>query len=379
MYEAKLYKVDSKGKVRFWKIKTFQDQSFHHGKPWGYTISHGIEGSPNIVSSTTYVTPKNVGKKNETTPEQQADLEAESLVKKQVDKNYTFSLDQAQNEDVGLLPMLAQSYKDHAAKIVFPCYIQPKLDGIRCLAVIRDGDIVLISRKGKEFNAITHLKEKIAESIGYTIKTIPDDLTLILDGELYSHDMTFQEIISATKRDTANDKSAKIHYNIYDIVLDADYEDRLKAIERLITENDNVKKVETHLANEPSDVFDFNVLNLTSGYEGSILRNLKGSYETDKRSYNLQKVKTFLDAEFKIVGAEQNKGKQGNQCCFICETDHGATFKVKPVGSDAERAEYWTNHKDYIGKYLTVKFFEWSTSNPPVPRFGVGLRIRDYE
>lgn len=166
MYEAKLYKVDSKGKVRFWKIKTFQDQSFHHGKPWGYTISHGIEGSPNIVSSTTYVTPKNVGKKNETTPEQQADLEAESLVKKQVDKNYTFSLDQAQNEDVGLLPMLAQSYKDHAAKIVFPCYIQPKLDGIRCLAVIRDGDIVLISRKGKEFNAITHLKEKIAESIG---------------------------------------------------------------------------------------------------------------------------------------------------------------------------------------------------------------------
>ena len=372
MYQAKLYKVDSNGKVRFWEIHAGFRKNINS---YGYTISHGIEGSPNIVSSSTIVTGKNIGKKNETTPDQQADLEAESLMRKQMDKNYTPSLQQAQAEDVGLLPMLAQSYKDHAAKIKFPAYIQKKYDGIRCLAIIRDGDIVLISRKGKEFKAVGHLKQKITEALGY--KKIPDDLTVILDGELYSHSMTFQEIISATKRDTPNDKSADIEYHIYDVVLDEDYENRLKFLNMTITPNSNIKLAETHEVCNIEDILQYNYKNLADGYEGSMLRNKLGYYELDKRSYNLQKLKQFIDEEFEIIGAEQNKGNQVNQCSFICKTKYGATFKVKMMGDAATREEYWTNHKDYIGKMVNVRFFEWTDSVPSVPRFPIGVYIRD--
>lgn len=381
MYEAKLYKVDSKGKVRFWRIEAGNLCDIIGRDVYGYTVYHGVEGSPNIVSSSTAVTGKNIGKKNETTPAEQADLEAESLVKKQIDKNYTHSLDQAQNEDVGLLPMLAQSYKDHAAKIKFPAYIQPKYDGIRCLAVIRDGDITLISRKGKEFKAVGHLKNKITEALGYPIiagcPAISDDLTVILDGELYSHNMTFQEIISATKRDTPSDKSGDIDYNIYDIVLDEHYEDRFKTLQKMITPNSSIKLAPTHEVNSVEDILTHNTNNLRSGYEGSMIRNKLGHYEPDKRSYNLQKFKQFVDEEFEIIGAEQNKGNQVDQCSFICKVDNGGTFKVKMMGDAATREEYWTNHKDYIGKMVNVRFFEWTDSIPEVPRFPIGVYIRE--
>ena len=261
----------------------------------------------------------------------------------------------------------------------------------RCLAVVRDGDIVLISRNGKEFKAVEHLKQKIAESLGYTwfVSTdpsvespdsIPEDLTVILDGELYSHEMTFQDIISATKRDGANDKSASVEYHLYDVVLDGDFVDRNEWLTKNITENSNVKLVETVDCNNDAEVVTNNQRFLDAGYEGSMLRNKVGTYEPDKRSYNLQKVKRFLDEEFEIIGAEQNKGKQSKECSFICKTAEGASFKVKPKGNQQIREEYWTNHQTYIGKMLTCRFFEYTTSSSPIPRFPIGIAVRtDYE
>ncbi len=386
MYSAKLYKLDSTGKLRFWEIKTFRSIPNCQGMPgdidYGYKVSHGIEGSNNIVSSSTLVKPKNLGKKNATTPEQQADFEAESLMKKQMDKNYTPNKNQAAAKDVGLLPMLAQRYDQHPAKFIFPGYIQPKLDGLRCLAVVRDGDIRLISRKGKEFKAVKHLKQKIAQSLGYLVLgqlAIPDDIDIILDGELYSHDMTFQEIISATKRDKANDESEKIEYHIYDTIQEEHFYDRHWWLRKNIISNENVKLVWTFEVYDEAEIISRNQENIKRGFEGSILRNKEGFYECDKRSYNLLKVKEFLDDEFEIVGAEESVGKRAGQACFVCKTKKGAEFTVNMMGTDADRTEYWTNRADYIGKFVTVRFFEWTTSEKPVPRFGVGVAVRDYD
>jgi DNA ligase-1 len=91
----------------------------------------------------------------------------------------------------------------------------------------------------------------------------------------------------------------------------------------------------------------------------------------------LLKVKQFVDEEFLIVGAEENKGRQKGQCTFICKTADGKEFKAKPMGTDETRRAYWENKDKYIGKHLTVRYFERTEGG--VPRFPVGVEVRDYE
>jgi hypothetical protein len=81
------------------------------------------------------------------------------------------------------------------------------------------------------------------------------------------------------------------------------------------------------------------------------------------------------------VGAYENKGKMEGQCTFTCVTEDGAEFGCKPMGTEAQREQYWTDFQSgkLTGRVLTVKFFEWTTSDKPVPRFPVGVCIRDYE
>ena len=118
------------------------------------------------------------------------------------------------------------------------------------------------------------------------------------------------------------------------------------------------------------------------GYEGAIVRNIKGVYKIDGRSADLQKVKEFQDQEFPIVDAYENKGKQADQCTFVCKMPDGTTFGVKPKGTAEQRKQYWIDWNNGTinhGDLLTVAFFSMTTSDNPVPRFPIGKGIRDYE
>jgi len=112
---------------------------------------------------------------------------------------------------------------------------------------------------------------------------------------------------------------------------------------------------------------------VSNNYEGAILRNKHGLYKVNGRSYDLQKVKRFDDAEFKIIGMKLDKN---NECVFECEIE-GGTFEVKPDGSHEERVAYY--NEENIGKNLSVRFFGYTTSEYKQPRFPIGVGIRDYE
>ena len=86
-----------------------------------------------------------------------------------------------------------------------------------------------------------------------------------------------------------------------------------------------------------------------------------------------------MDDEFKIIDAIEDIGKFAGQCTFVMETKDGTQFKCKPTGDEHTRQEYWKNKDKYIGKKMTVRFFSWTDSDKPVPRFPVGVAIRDYE
>lgn len=367
-----LYKMTSTGAIQQWSIEVGDDGVYPT-----YTVTHGQKDGKLQSTTTTVKQGKNIGKANETTPMTQCKSEALSLwTKQQKRKGYTAHIPTEKPK----LPMLAKSFDKDGHKIVWPAMAQPKLDGIRCMAEIDlRGNVVLKSRQNKMFLSLGHIADAIKHYA-------PDLLGHTLDGELYNHQLKddFQRLVSAIKRDKASAESSLIQYHIYDVFTDEDFEDRIDSLNKLCFGNrcGGVLQIVPTCEVKNKDEFyecyhDF----VHGGYEGAMIRNFKGPYEQNRRSPNLQKFKSFKDMEFKIVGAYENKGKQEGQCTFTCITKDGAEFGVKPKGSDEQRRKYWTDFQAGLltGKMMTVRFFEWTTSEPPVPRFPVGIAIRDYE
>lgn len=239
-------------------------------------------------------------------------------------------------------------------------------------------DSKFISRQGKEFGVLGHLIEE-ANLIRKFIE-LSTGQTINLDGELYTNEINFQEIISGIKRDEPNEFTSKIQYHVYDATItDIKYHIRLQALEQAF-KNIQPKQlvfVPTHQLSDKTEVNHWHLHYVSNGYEGVMLRNPNGLYTPDKRSYDLQKVKQFNDGEFDIV--DYNIDKNGH-AVFTCVTEGGALFDVKPKGDNATREEYTELAESLIGKSMTVKYFGMTTGDNPVPRFPVGLKIKnEYE
>lgn len=116
-----LYKKSSKGKLQQWKIWT-EDENIY--SEHGYVDGKITQDKPTIAKG------KNIGKANETTPAEQAQSQAESKWKKQLDKGYKQTIEEC--DELVLLPMLANSFDKRGHDIQYPAYVQPKYDG--CLS-----------------------------------------------------------------------------------------------------------------------------------------------------------------------------------------------------------------------------------------------------
>lgn len=371
-----LYKLDSKVNIRQWRIFTNPIFGNNNGK-WEYVQEYGLKNGKLQQTSVVISSGKNIGKSNETTTEQQCELEARSLWnKKQEREGYTTYIPISKP----LMPMLAHDYKkpNYSKKIKFPCFAQPKLNGYRCLAIVTPprsaNNVKLISRKNLEWKALGHLNKELS--------VFPKG---IYDGELYKHGPDFQEICGAVSRDEPNDLSAKIEYHIYDLVDEnLPFSERHKLIQDIITKHgiEFVKPVSTVLIKSSTLIDQAHDDFVSQGYEGIILRNSNGLYKINGRSSDLQKFKKFEDDEFKIIGANEMGGNWIGCCTFRCKTKAGHIFDVTPEGDYSTRSKYWqdwNSGKIKPGDLLTVKYFGYTTTNNPVPYLPVGICIRNNE
>jgi len=325
------------------------------------------------------------GKVNRTTLEQ-AELEADSKFKKKQDEGYFITKEEAMNNLV-VLPMLAHDFKKRSHDIEFPAIAQRKFDGVRCLAITQpDGTVRLMTRKGKDFPHLEHLREQI--------QALEIEPNMVLDGEVYSDSLTFQEATGLVRRQTLKpgdeDKMKQIDYRLYDAILldqpKATFLDRYSKLAALFPSSSeaegrrmgNLVLTENFPLRSKQDITTLH-LQFTGDedFEGVMIRNVHGTYDLNKRSKHLQKFKEFQDAEYKIVGYKEAGGDWQGTPIWICEMEDGRQFNVTPVGDRPSRVEMFRNADDYIGKMLTVKFFELSDDG--VPRFGNGIAIRDYE
>ncbi len=359
-----LYGKSKNGKIKVWEI---------YAKGDSITISHGYENS--IAQTTTRLaTGKNIGKANETTASEQAVLEAQSRYTKQQDKGYRSTKDELDNLPVK--PMLAYPYDKFKDKVEFPCYTQPKINGVRCLASWRNGKLSLTSRELKPFTAVLEGAPSIVSALTEFFKENPNE---VLDGELYLPYTMFglEDTVSAVK--AVGENTPALSYNVYDMVCQDDFIIRTVCLASIFTrfcgEGSPLVCVDTVLANSHKDIVRQHADNLSKGYEGTIVRKATAPYIVGARSVNLLKIKDFRDKEFKIVGATHSVNQE---VIWICEHENGERFNVVPVGSLIERRRLWHNCDSYFGKYLTVKYSDVSKKGVPIGN-PVGLCVRDYE
>jgi DNA ligase-1 len=381
-----LYKKTSTGAIQFWEISVKETTV---ERPIGTMYGVGLittkygqldTDSPQITEDAVLFG-KNEGKKNETTALQQAEKEAQSKWEKQLKRGYVTSIESAKAGEIdrliegGISPMLAHKFSDHGNKIKYPSYIQPKLDGIRCIAIIKDRKCTLWSRTRKPITSMPHI---VAEIESHFIADI------ILDGELYNQEFknNFEHIVHLVRQEDPDPQHTDVQYHIYDLVNEDTFQKRNSRLNKIFTIGDPklkyLVKVHTSTIHDESEVTGiFNLLR-DSGYEGAMLRNADGLY-VNKRSYDLQKVKEFEDNEFEIIGIEEGRGKLiGHVGAFILKTESGKEFIAKMSGDTEKLKEYFEDHSTWKGKKLTVQY-QGLTGKENVPRFPVGIAIRDYE
>jgi ATP-dependent DNA ligase len=205
-------------------------------------------------------------------------------------------------------------------------------------------------------------------------------ISVVLDGELYSHHLSdaFGKIMSAARGDSEENPSSNLQYHIYDTVADGSFAHRWEALKKDFPEDGALREVSTYEVEDDAEMRELFDTFRSEGFEGLIIRNANAPYQS-RRTSDLQKVKTFDDAEFLIVGVKEGRGKlQGTLGTFTCQTSDGTVFDAKMTGNQEENGKYLTDASLWTGKMLTVQY-QGLTDKNNVPRFPVGLRIREAE
>ena len=376
-YSKKIYKKDSKGKVRMLHIRTEGADLIQE--------SGLLDGKLTFHRST--CTPKNVGKANETTPETQADFEARAKIQSKMSEGYFNTVEEA-HDNVVILPMLAKDYKKESKKVVFPCYAQPKLDGQRALGA---KFTPMISRKGKVIDTMEHIQKDL--------DTLALNRGIYIDGELYAHGISFQENMKLIKK-YRKGESEDIQFYVYDMVMDAPFKERYDTLSALVLPFANIKLVPTVVINNEEDLKKVHAQYLAQGYEGTIVRHSDAPYGVNKRDSQLLKYKDFLDKVYRVIDVIPSD-KNPLQGTVRCQLDikkyftldgkgnvnkisdsnfSGATYDYPPFKcgmkfSHAEREEILANKYDYINSMSETRFFEYTDDG--LPRFPVCYGFRN--
>lgn len=211
-----LYKKDSSGKTRFLEIKTEGSDLIQ---------TSGVLGTNSPTEHRKTCQSKNIGRSNETKSEEQAILEMESKIREKLTEGYFRTIEECKTEVV-ILPMLAKSYNDEEKKIDWNnCFIQPKLDGQRVLAIKKNGKVNLMSRDGKEIITLEHIIKQLENP------SIPDN---IYDGEAYNLELgSFQEQMKAIKK-YRKGITEQIQFNCYDIISDLPFYKRYEILRNIL-------------------------------------------------------------------------------------------------------------------------------------------------
>ncbi|QOI68683.1 ATP-dependent DNA ligase [Klebsiella phage KpS8] len=418
-----LYALNKDGSFQCWKVFIAGNQ---------VVVEFGKVGGKKQQKVTT-CEPKNVGRSNETTAEQQALAEAVSKWEKQVRLGYrddTSKLEQEEN----FSPMLAHDATKRSKSIVYPAYVQPKLDGVRALVTLDADGFPQFNSRGNKLYPVP-LDSELSEQVKSLSEHSGFDK---FDGELYIHGLSLQKIVALAKKwrtpeqieeeiekDYQSDlkrhqkavdngeeswkdfdgdvysiaiepvkdvdryggySSLDLEYHIFDIPVNAGspwystdhdktrHQDLLSVAEAVECELEVplINIVHGIVVSCEREVKWSIGKYMERGFEGSIVRNFKGLYEFGQRSSDLLKWKLFQDGEAKVLDSVEDKNGEG---VLLCEEKDGTRFNCKMKGTHAERSQ--ERMLLLVGKFINFTF--QARTDDGVPQFPVGQSVRELD
>ena len=281
-------------------------------------------------------------------------------------------------------PMLAYPVSNKPIDYTDRVFIQPKLDGVRCVIQYerrtqpREDVVVAYSRTGKEWKNIDHILKELKPFF-------QKNPSIILDGELYNHDLkdNFEKIISLVRKTKPTDEhrleSAKmVQFHCYDMIdKTKTFEERMAFIYKKLEESYCITNVTTTRVFKHEEALNIHHdENLKNGYEGSIVRT-NDTYHCN-RSHNLRKFKDFHDTEAKLISWVEGKGKRvGTIGKFMAVDADGNEFGMPVMDNFKYLQDNFEHMKGYVGKTATFTYFE--RTNKGSYRHPLFKCIRDYE
>ncbi len=256
-------------------------------------------------------------------------------------------------------PMKAHRLNNHENKIIYPCLVQTKLDGFRCLSNNNNNEINLYSKNMKKFIFLNHIKDELKN-----INILSNDI--YFDGELYNKNLSLSEIASIVTIKKYNkiniDKMNNIYYYIFDMFdlnnMNLTFIQRFNILKNIFNNNNfkYLKLVDITQAYNISKINKLNNLYIKKGYEGIIVRNKNGLYKLNSKSYNVLRTKEFKKDYFEIIGAKSGTGTQQNAIIWICKCKNSdKSFSVIPLGTINNRISTYKNYLNNKTKYLNKK------------------------
>ena len=309
-----------------------------------------------LQTSTYTCSPKNTGRSNERTVEQQAILEAQSKFAKKVKSGYSQELTSTPTVQ---LPQKVKTYQDNKHLVSHPCYATPKYNGLNgTYWLLPDKTLKLTSRGGDELPPIPHLEPTI-------LKMMEHFKTTCINGELYISGESLQNITSAVKK--PKELSRSLEFIPFELPLvSAPYKDKVALL---------IKYIPIVYITREEMLEEFYAATVGAGYEGVVIYNTDSIYQFNQRSSTVLKYKPVADAEYKILSYTTDRN---GHPVFTCETHDGKQFKVKPKGTDEERKQIITNFdSQYKNNYYKIEYEMLSDSGIPLKPVGISLRACD--
>lgn len=234
--------------------------------------------------------------------------------------------------------------------------IEPKYDGLRCIAIVEDGAVTLLSRNGKEFTSSDHLKPqllKLAEPIGYCV----------FDGELTAGN--FNESVSAVRRKES--QATDTIFNIFDVLdmvewnnpITPYYQRRgyLKNAFEKVGELPSLVLVPSYKVETTDEAFRFYNRFLSQGYEGGIVKNTQGLYRF-KRHKDWLKLKEVNEVDLRVESLVQGEGKYYGMLGALIVKYKGKRVSIGAGFTDEERKEWWKDPSLIQGKTIEVRYHQ---------------------
>jgi DNA ligase 1 len=367
----------------------------------------GIVGGEITRSAPTYPIEKNLNKKNYRDHFKQALITARGKYEKKKDEGGLPAGAKVVNEiGAKYYPMLAKRYDEYIKKnkLNWPVYVQPKLDGMRCISYLKNNnnptykDVIIYTRRKKDYpsNAVNDaIRQELLPILQQLYGEYKDNESIYLDGELYNHNVKLQKINHLARAEHLEDTDDKIEYWIYDafypsVVKTLTFERReviLSNIQKLVDKSNILHYTETVIIKNEQDLDKKYNEYIKNGYEGMMIRNKEGIYSTSAkgssglRSINLLKRKEVFSDEFEIVGWTQGSaGKEIGAIIWICQTKEGKQFNVTPNMDYEERYKIYNECKKdfnniYANRYLTIEYR--GLSEDKIPQHAKGISFRD--